>query len=152
VKERMVTKVADALGEVSGSTVGILGLAFKPETDDMRDSPTLPLIRGLQKLGAKVRAYDPEAMDNARKMFDHVTFCSDAYETAEGCDALVIATEWNEFRALNLERIRQAMTRPLLVDLRNLYDPRRMNEEGFEYVCVGRAAAAMPLEMRGVSH
>ncbi len=151
VKERMVTKVAEALGDVSGATVGILGLAFKPETDDMRDSPTLPLIAGLQKLGAKIRAYDPEAMDNARRMFENVTFCSDAYETAEGCDALVIATEWNEFRALNLERIRQAMERPLLVDLRNLYDPRRMKDEGFEYVCVGRAAAAMPLEMRGVA-
>ena len=145
VKERMVDKVEAALGgDVSGRTVGILGLAFKPETDDMRDSPTLPLIQGLQKLGAKIRAYDPEAMDNAKKMFDGVTFCSDAYETAEGCDALVIATEWNEFRALNLEKIRHAMKQPLLIDLRNLYDPRRMKDEGFEYVCVGRAAAARP--------
>jgi UDPglucose 6-dehydrogenase len=83
-------------------------------------------------------------MDNAKRMFEDVTFCSDAYETAEGCDALVIATEWNEFRALNFEKIRHAMKRPLLVDLRNLYDPRRMKDEGFEYVCVGRAAAVRP--------
>src|SRR5258708_11235487 len=105
IKQRMVGKVVDALGEVRGKTVAILGLAFKPETDDMRDSPTIPLIKGLQKRGVKVRAYDPEAVENAKKIFDGVTYCNDAYETAEGADALVIATEWNEFRALKLERI-----------------------------------------------
>jgi UDPglucose 6-dehydrogenase len=141
IKERMVEKTVEALdGDPRGKTVAVLGLAFKPETDDMRDSPTIPLINGLQKRGAKVRAYDPEAMDNAKKIFDGVTYCSDAYETAEGADALVIATEWNEFRALKLERIKKLLRTPLIVDLRNVYDPQRMKAEGFTYVCVGRAA------------
>jgi len=140
IKERMVVKVADALdGELRGKTIAILGLAFKPETDDMRDSPTITLIKGLQKQGALVRAYDPQAMDNARTMFENVTFCRDAYETAEGADALVIATEWNEFRALNLERVKKLLRRPVIVDLRNVYDPQRMSSEGFRYHSVGRA-------------
>jgi len=141
IKERMVGKVADALdGDVRGKTIGILGLAFKPETDDMRDSPTIPLIRGLQREGAIVRAYDPQAIENSRSMFENVTFCRDAYETAEGCDALVIATEWNEFRALNLGRVRKLLRQPVVIDLRNVYDPQRMRAEGFQYVSVGRAA------------
>jgi UDPglucose 6-dehydrogenase len=140
IKERMVVKVADALdGELRGKTIAVLGLAFKPETDDMRDSPTITLIKGVQKQGALVRAYDPQAMDNARTMFDNVTFCHDAYETADGADALVIATEWNEFRALNLERVKKLLRRPVIVDLRNVYDPQRMSSEGFRYHSVGRA-------------
>ncbi len=139
IKQRMVGKVTKALcGNVQGKTIGILGLAFKPETDDMRDSPTIPLIHGLQKQGATIRAYDPQAMDNAGKIFKNVTFCRDAYETAEGVDALVIATEWNEFRALKLERIRGLLKQPVIVDLRNVYDPQRMKSEGFTYVSVGR--------------
>jgi UDPglucose 6-dehydrogenase len=141
IKQRMVDKTVEALdGEARGKTVGILGLAFKPETDDMRDSPTIPLINGLQKHGAKIRAYDPQAMDNAKKIFDGLTYCDDAYETANGADALIIATEWNEFRALKLERIKKLLRTPLIVDLRNVYDPQRMKAEGFTYVCVGRAA------------
>ena len=141
IKERMVEKTVEALeGEPRGKTVAILGLAFKPETDDMRDSPTIPLINGLQKRGAKIRAYDPEAIENAKKIFDGVTYCNDAYETADGADALVIATEWNEFRALKLERIKKLLRTPLIIDLRNVYDPQRMKAEGFHYVCVGRAA------------
>jgi UDPglucose 6-dehydrogenase len=140
IKERMVVKVANALdGEVRGKTIGILGLAFKPETDDMRDSPTIPLIHGLQKRGALVRAYDPQAMGNAATFFEGVTFCKDAYETAEGVDALVIATEWNEFRALNLERVKKLVRKAVIIDLRNVYDPTRMKSEGFVYSCVGRA-------------
>jgi len=143
IKERMVEKTVEALeGEPRGKTVAILGLAFKPETDDMRDSPTIPLINGLQKRGAKIRAYDPEAIENAKKIFDGVTYCNDAYETAEGADALIIATEWNEFRALKLERIKKLLRTPLIIDLRNVYDPQRMKAEGFNYVCVGRAADA----------
>jgi len=139
IKQRMVGKVTKALcGNVQGKTIGILGLAFKPETDDMRDSPTIPLVHGLQKQGATIRAYDPQAMDNAGKIFKNVTFCRDAYETAEGVDALVIATEWNEFRALKLERIRGLLKQPVIVDLRNVYDPQRMKSEGFTYVSVGR--------------
>ncbi|HUP65837.1 MAG TPA: UDP-glucose/GDP-mannose dehydrogenase family protein [Thermoanaerobaculia bacterium] len=143
VKLRMVDKVVEAAGgSVEGQKIGVLGLAFKPETDDMRDSPSIPLITGLQERGASVRAYDPESMANARKMFEGVDFRRDAYETAEGADALVIVTQWNEFRALNLARIRKAMARPLIVDLRNLYDPRRMSESGFKYVSIGRGTAA----------
>ena len=138
VKRRMVDIVERALGGVEGKTIGVLGLAFKPETDDMRESPSIPLIEGLRRMGARVRAYDPEAMEPAREVFDSIDFCRDAYETAEGCDALVIVTEWNEFRALNLDRIRDALKRPLIIDLRNIYDPRRMRDRGFEYVCVGR--------------
>jgi len=139
IKQRMVEKVVKALGgNVKGKSIALLGLAFKPETDDMRDSPTIPLINGLQEKGATVRAYDPQAMENAGKMFKNVTFCKDAYETANGADALVIATEWNEFRALNLQRVRGAMKQPVIIDLRNVYDPQRMKSEGFHYVSVGR--------------
>jgi UDPglucose 6-dehydrogenase len=139
IKQRMVRKVITALcGSVQGKTIAILGLAFKPETDDMRDSPTIPLITGLQKEGANIRAYDPQAMNNAARFFADVTFCRDAYETAEGADALVIATEWNEFRALKLERIRTRLKQPVIIDLRNVYDPERMRSEGFTYVSVGR--------------
>ncbi|MDQ6801152.1 MAG: UDP-glucose/GDP-mannose dehydrogenase family protein [Acidobacteriota bacterium] len=139
IKQRMVRKVVTALcGSVQGKTIAILGLAFKPETDDMRDSPTIPLINGLQKEGASIRAYDPQAMNNAARIFSDVTFCRDAYETADGADALVIATEWNEFRSLKLERIRTRLKQPVIIDLRNVYDPERMKSEGFTYVSVGR--------------
>ena len=142
IKERMIDKVAHAMGgDVSGRTIGILGLAFKPETDDMRDSPSLPLIKGLQRAGAIIRAYDPESMENARDMFEDITYCDDAYQTAEGADALVIVTEWNEFRALNLSRIRSLLRNQVIIDLRNIYDPRRMAQEGFRYVSVGRPTA-----------
>ncbi len=117
----------------------MLGLAFKPETDDMRDSPAIPIIQGLQKRGAAIRAYDPQAMENCRSIFENVTYCEDAYATVEGADVLVIATEWNEFRALRLGRIRQALRQPVIVDLRNVYDPARMKAEGFCYTSVGRA-------------
>jgi UDPglucose 6-dehydrogenase len=140
VKLRMIDKIAEALGgDVQGKTVAILGLAFKPETDDMRDSPTIPIIKGLQERGAKVRAYDPQATDNAKTIFSDLTYCDDAYSTAEGADALVLATEWNEFRALNFERIKKALRQPVLIDLRNVYDPHRMRAHGFTYTSVGRA-------------
>jgi UDPglucose 6-dehydrogenase len=139
IKERMVTKIVTALGgSVKGKTIGILGMAFKPETDDMRDSPTIPIINGLQKQGAKIRAFDPQAMENAKSIFRDVEYCEDAYATAQGADALVIATEWNLFRALNLFRIRKALKEPVVIDLRNVYDPARMRSEGFTYTSVGR--------------
>ena len=139
IKQRMVGKVINAVGgTVRGKTIGILGLAFKPETDDMRDSPTIPLIAGLNENGAKIRAYDPQAMENAKKIVTGVAFCHDAYETADGADVLVIATEWNEFRALNLNRVKKLLKEPVIVDLRNVYDPQRMKSEGFTYVSVGR--------------
>ena len=140
VKLRMIDKIVAALGgEVEGKTVAILGLAFKPETDDMRDSPTIPLIEGLQARGAKIRAYDPQAIENAKTYFEDIVYCSDAYDTAKDADVLVLATEWNEFRALNFERIGKALRRRNLVDLRNIYDPYKMKALGFEYASVGRA-------------
>jgi UDPglucose 6-dehydrogenase len=140
VKLRMIDKIVAALGgDVKGRTVAVLGLAFKPETDDMRDSPTIPLIEGLQERGARIRAYDPQAMENAKMFFSDITYCTDAYDTARGADVLVLATEWNEFRALNFERVQKALTHPRLVDLRNIYDPQRMASLGFEYSSVGRA-------------
>ena len=143
IKQRMVGKVVKALcGDVKGKTIAVLGLAFKPETDDMRDSPTIPLINGLQEQGATIRAYDPQAMENAKRFFKNVTFCHDAYETADGADALVIATEWNEFRSLKLERVRGLLKQAVIIDLRNVYDPKRMKSEGFTYVSVGRKESA----------
>ena len=140
VKQRMAGKIIDAAGgDVSGKTIAFLGLAFKPDTDDMRDSPTIPIIKGLQKRGATIRAFDPQAMENCRSIFENVTYCEDAYATAQGADVLVIATEWNLFRALKLDRIRKAMKSPVVVDLRNVYDAGRMKSEGFRYSSVGRA-------------
>ena len=139
VKLRMIDKIVAALdGEVSGKSIAVLGLAFKPETDDMRDSPTIPIIKGLQERGAKIRAYDPQATENAKKIFTGIEYCADAYTTAEGADVLVLATEWNEFRALNFDRIRKALREPVIVDLRNVYDPQRMASLGFRYSSVGR--------------
>ena len=140
VKLRMIDKVTEAVG-TDGGVVGILGLAFKPETDDMRDSPTIPIVRGLQERGVSIRAYDPQAMENAKTFFGDITYCTDAYQTATGADVLVLATEWNEFRALNFERIKKAMRRPVLVDLRNVYEPHRMKALGFAYTSVGRPDA-----------
>jgi UDPglucose 6-dehydrogenase len=141
VKLRMIDKIVNAMGggDVKGKTVGLLGLAFKPETDDMRDSPTIPIIEGLQERGVTIRAYDPQATANAKAIFDSVVYCDDAYSTADGADALVLATEWNEFRALNFDRIRKALRQPVLVDLRNVYDANRMAGLGFRYTSVGRA-------------
>jgi UDPglucose 6-dehydrogenase len=139
VKLRMIDKIVAALdGDVDGKIVAMLGLAFKPETDDMRDSPTIPIIKGLQQRGAKVRAYDPQATENAKSIFTDVEYCADAYATAEGADVLVLATEWNEFRALNFERIGKALRQRAIVDLRNVYDPHRMAALGFRYMSVGR--------------
>lgn len=140
VKLRMIDKIIEAVGgDVKGRTIAMLGLAFKPETDDMRDSPTIPIIKGLQERGAKVRAYDPQSMENARGIFDDVEYFDDAYSTASGADALVLATEWNEFRALNFDRIKKALSAPVLIDLRNVYDAHRMAALGFRYTSVGRA-------------
>jgi UDPglucose 6-dehydrogenase len=136
---RMVDKIVGALdGTVEGRTIGVLGLSFKPETDDMRDAPSVGIIRGLEELGARIQAYDPQAMDEARKLIPNLVTCNEVYETCEGADALVLITEWNQFRMLDLARIRSLMQRPLIVDLRNVYEPELMRKAGFEYVCVGR--------------
>ena len=145
IKMRMVDKVADAIGgDLAGRSIAILGLAFKPETDDMRDSPAIPLIRGLQERGATIRAYDPQAMENSRAVLGKVTFCNDAYETAEGSEAIVIVTEWNEFRALDLERLGAAMRSRVMVDLRNVYRAEDVQAAGFHYSSIGRTTVGRP--------
>ncbi len=139
-QQRMVEKICAVLdGDVRGKQIGVLGLSFKPETDDTRDSPAIAIVRALQARGARVQAYDPQAMDAVRKELPELTLCSDAYEACRGAEALVIVTEWNQFRMLDLERIKGLLARPVVVDLRNIYDPAPMRAAGFEYVCVGRA-------------
>ena len=138
-RERMVDKIVAALdGDVRGKTIGMLGLSFKPETDDMREAPSIDIVAGLEALGASVRAFDPVANEAARKLMPNATLCEDAYEACEEADALVLMTEWNQFRMLDLERIKSLLSAPVLVDLRNVYEPERMREAGFRYVCVGR--------------
>ena len=126
---------------MAGKTIAVLGLTFKPNTDDMRDSPSLVIISSLQKAGASIRAYDPQGMKEAATMLDDVTFCEGTYETMQGADALVIITEWNAFRALDMDRVKSLLRSPVLVDLRNIYDPREMEQAGFVYYSVGRAPA-----------
>jgi len=138
-RQRMVVKIADALdGELAGKTVAVLGLSFKPETDDMRDAPAVDIVAGLRERGAAIRAYDPVAMPTAARLLTDVTLCKNAYEACENADALVIVTEWNQFRMLDLDRVKALLRRPVVVDLRNVYDPRPMRAAGFEYTCVGR--------------
>jgi len=137
-KARMIAKIEKVAGPLSGKTVGVLGISFKPATDDIRESASLRIIGDLQERGAKVRAFDPAAMDNARAVLPGVTFARDAYDCAAGCDAIVLATEWNEFRALDFGRLEKAMTGRALVDLRNVYDPEEVRALGWSYAGVGR--------------
>ena len=136
---RMVGKIVNAMGgDVSGRTVAVLGLSFKPETDDMREAPSVDIIRALEERGARVQAYDPEAMDTAALLLPNVTMCEDSYAACKGADALVFVTEWNQFRMLDLDRVRELLNTPLIVDLRNIYGPDPMEEAGLTYVSVGR--------------
>lgn len=138
-RDRMVEKIARALGgDPRGKTVAVLGLSFKPETDDMRDAPSVDILRKLQQRGATIRAFDPVAMPNAAKELPDVTLCKNAYETCEGADALVLMTEWNQFRMLDLQRVQKLLREPVVVDLRNVYDPETMRRAGFRYDSVGR--------------
>jgi UDPglucose 6-dehydrogenase len=138
-KARMVGKIHDAFGGLAGKTVALLGLAFKPNTDDMRESPAIPIAQGLLAGGARVRAYDPAAMEAARADLPEVEMVEGVDEAVEGADGIVIATEWNQFRSLEWARIRSMLTAPIVVDLRNLYDPKKMAAAGFHYVSIGRA-------------
>jgi UDPglucose 6-dehydrogenase len=139
-KRGMARKVVAALdGSVRGKTVAVLGLTFKPNTDDTRDSPAIPLITALQDLGASVRGYDPAGMEQAKPQLPLVQYCTSAYSAAEGADAVVIATEWEQFRALDLQRLRKVMARPVIVDLRNIYRPDEMKRANFRYIAIGRA-------------
>ena len=138
-KLHMVDKIVDGCGgSVADRTIAVLGLTFKPNTDDIRDSASLDVIGGLQAMGARVRVFDPQGMAEARKALDDVVWCTDAYDAADGADALAILTEWNEFRALDFTRIRALLKTPVLVDLRNIYDPLEMARAGFDYISVGR--------------
>jgi UDPglucose 6-dehydrogenase len=134
----MIPKIEKLVGELKGQTVAILGLAFKPETDDMREAPAIDIISGLVERGATVRAYDPVAMTEAAKVLPKVSFAGDEYEAVTDADALVFVTEWNQFRALDMRRVRDLMKSPRIADLRNIYDPQDMRALGFEYVGVGR--------------
>lgn len=136
--KQFVARIRERLGELSGRTIALLGLAFKPNTDDIREARSLEIIRLLLQEGAIVRAYDPVAMPRVQAIYPQITYCRNAYEAAENADALALITEWNEFRQLNFERIRNAMRQPNLFDGRNLYDPQRMRKLGFYYYGIGR--------------
>jgi UDPglucose 6-dehydrogenase len=141
-KRAMGRKVSQALGgSLRGTTIAVLGLTFKPDTDDMRDAPSIPLITSLLDMGAKVRAYDPAGMEQACKDLPNIEYCEDAYACAKGADALVIVTEWLQFRALNLDQLKLVMAQPIVVDLRNIYRPEEVKAAGFIYQSIGRPAA-----------
>jgi len=133
-----IDKLRECLETLEGRIVGLLGLAFKPNTDDLRDAPSLDIARVLIAAGAEVRAYDPAAMDGARVLLPDVEYCADAYALADGADGLVLVTEWNEFRHLDLARLKASMRMPVMVDGRNIYDPSMMRGLGFTYRGIGR--------------
>jgi UDPglucose 6-dehydrogenase len=139
-KKAMADRVVKACGgSVAGKTIAALGLTFKPNTDDMRDSPSLDIVPALQAAGAIVKAYDPEGMDEAKKLFNEdLQYTADAYEAMDGADAVVIITEWNQFRSLNLDRVKSLLKAPVIVDLRNIYNPQDMQDAGFVYDSIGR--------------
>jgi UDPglucose 6-dehydrogenase len=139
-RKRAVTqKIVEACGgSVAGKTVAVLGLAFKPNTDDMREAPSIDIVATLQAAGAHVQAYDPQSMEQARALMPQVRFCASAYACAEGAEALVIVTEWDAFRALDLDRIRRSLAAPVVVDLRNIYRPEELRQRGFRYSSIGR--------------
>ncbi|MFH0877685.1 MAG: UDP-glucose/GDP-mannose dehydrogenase family protein [Candidatus Omnitrophota bacterium] len=137
-KAEFVRKIESHLWNIKGKTIGVLGLSFKPDTDDMRFAPSIDIITALQRHGAKIRATDPQAMSRARGIFKQVVFCKDAYEAARGCDCLIVVTEWNEFKEMDFKKIKKLMNQPLVIDGRNMYDPKEMTRLGFKYISMGR--------------
>ncbi|MEQ1779872.1 MAG: UDP-glucose/GDP-mannose dehydrogenase family protein [Hyphomonadaceae bacterium] len=138
-KKAMAQRVIDAMGgSAKGKTIGVLGLAFKPNTDDMRDAPALDIIPALQAAGARVKAFDPESMHEAGKMLSDVDFCDGPYHAIDGADAMVLITEWDQFRAIDFDRVKKLLKTPIVVDLRNVYQPSDMAKRGFNYVSIGR--------------
>jgi UDPglucose 6-dehydrogenase len=138
-KLRMVDKIVAALGgSVKGKKIGFLGLAFKPDTDDMREAPSIVIINKLQEMGAKIKAYDPAAIAESKKVLKDVEFADDPYSAVETCDACVLVTEWNQFRNMELDKIKNLLKEPVFIDLRNVYNPSRMRSAGFKYFCIGR--------------
>jgi UDPglucose 6-dehydrogenase len=137
-RRAMIPKIENLLGDFNGKKIGVLGLSFKPETDDMRESPAIDIIKDMQARGAKVRAFDPVAMEEAEKYLPGLEFATDEYDAIEGADILIFLTEWNQFRALDMNRVKELLATPKIADLRNIYDPETMRELGFEYTGVGR--------------
>jgi UDPglucose 6-dehydrogenase len=137
-KQRMVMKIKEKVGDLRGKTIGILGLSFKPNTDDIRESSSIAIIQGLLAMGAKVKAFDPAVMEEAKAVLPQLEYGMDAYDVAKGADALVLVTEWNQFRRLDLQRIKNLLKNPIFIDLRNVYDPDQMKRLGFNYCGVGR--------------
>jgi UDPglucose 6-dehydrogenase len=136
--DHFVEVIRHGLGDLDGKTIGLLGLAFKPNTDDMREAKSIEIIAKLLSAGAHIKTYDPAAMENARRIFPNITYCQSAYQTAEEADALVIVTEWREFKLLDMEKLRKLMKRPLIFDGRNIYNIERMVAAGFDYFSIGR--------------
>jgi UDPglucose 6-dehydrogenase len=134
----MIPKIERLVGDLTGKVIAVLGLSFKPETDDMRESPSIYIINEIQKRGAKIKAFDPAAMEEAKKHLCCVQYAEDEYDAIEGADALVIVTEWNQFRALDMHKVKALLKSPKIADLRNIYEPDEMRKLGFEYVGVGR--------------
>jgi UDPglucose 6-dehydrogenase len=137
-RKRMIDKIEEKVGHLKGKTIGILGLSFKPNTNDIRESSSIAIIQGLLAMGAKVKAFDPGAMEEAKAVLPEIEYGKDAYDVAKGVDALVLATEWNQFRRLDLQRIKGLLKSPIFIDLRNVYDPDQMRQLGFTYCGVGR--------------
>ncbi|MFQ5781352.1 MAG: UDP-glucose dehydrogenase family protein [Nitrospiria bacterium] len=137
-KLRMVGKIRNALGNLDGKTIGILGLSFKPNTDDVRDAQSLRIIDELKKEGAMIKVFDPAAMENAKKVLRGIEFCDGPYEVAKDSDALVFLTEWNQFRKLDMDKIKSALRSPIIIDLRNIYEPDVMEDMGFTYISIAR--------------
>ena len=137
-REAMIPKIEQLVGDLNGKTIAVLGLSFKPETDDMRESPAIDIVRTMQLRGAKIKAFDPVAMEEAKRELPDIEYAESEYDAVSDADALVIITEWNQFRALDMEKIKQLLKEPKIADLRNIYEPDDMREMGFEYVGVGR--------------
>jgi len=137
-REAMIPKIEKLVGDLNGKKIGMLGLSFKPETDDMRESPAIDIIHKLIEKGATVRAFDPVAMEEAKHFVNGVEYATDEYDALKGADALVIVTEWNQFRALDMEKVKELLNAPKIADLRNIYEPADMRALGFEYIGVGR--------------
>jgi UDPglucose 6-dehydrogenase len=137
-KRSLIHKVKKLIPMLKGKTIAVWGLAFKPKTDDMREAPSVVIIQQLQEAGAKIRAFDPESQQIAKKILKNVMFCNDPYSTVTGCDALVVVTEWNEFRDLDLKKVKKLLKLPNIIDGRNIYEPEEMKKMGFRYICVGR--------------
>lgn len=138
-KEFFISKIRESLWILKDKTIGVLGLSFKPDTDDIRNAPALDIIRALQEEGAKIKAYDPECIEKAKAFLKDVTFCKDAYDACRGSECLLVITEWAEFKELDLVRVKKLLKRPLILDGRNIYEPQKLRKMGFKYISIGRS-------------